>query len=47
MRLKAVIEVIQKRELPDVIGEIAKVQNHINEEFEQNWITATSEPRFK
>lgn len=46
-RLRTEIEGIENNRLPDVIQQIARVQNQINEEFEQNWITATGEPRFR
>lgn len=37
---------IQRKELPEIIGKITKVQSEIGEEFEASWIGEVGEPRF-
>lgn len=37
---------IQRKELPEIIGKITKVQSEIAEEFEASWIGEVGEPRF-
>ena len=46
-RLQTQREGLEKRDLPEVIGQIARVQGQIREEFADAWMRETGEPRFR
>ena len=46
-RLQTQREGLEKRDLPEVIEQIARVQGQIREEFADAWMRETGEPRFR